>query len=125
MSEETHEGIQLLPEFMIDPIGPEDSRATWVFCGAFPLKEIASGCRACRYGWRNRGYTHYNGVELVHEDKDESWPMLSVISDGEERSKMFIEFEYADDTAGVCQPANSATDMLAQDWYLEKMDETK
>lgn len=39
-----------LPQTMTDPIGAEEEKATWIFCGKFPLGEIAKGRRACRYG---------------------------------------------------------------------------
>ncbi len=96
------------PKIIVDRVCSERyKRATWEFCGAFPLKEIARGRRACREGWRDRG--------------DDDMDMLAVcqsIDLKDHTSYLFLQRESADafeDGGGEI----SIEDMLAEDWYLE------
>lgn len=113
--------IESPPQKMRDPIGQEEERATWIFCKAFPLEKLLEGStRACRYGWRNRGYNLIDSEgKEIPEEVDEIWPMLSVGSDGDsENPQLVFQKEYADEF-GDGYFFSSINDMLAEDWYLE------
>ncbi len=89
-----------------------ENPAEWVFCGKFPLKEIADGEEACREDWRNR-------FEGVREPED--WDMLSVVAcdwDGE-RSLLLCR-ESNSGFAPETEWFSDIDDMLAEDWYLKK-----
>ncbi len=108
-----------LPQTMIDPIGSDEDKATWIFHGPFPIKEIAAGKRACRHGWRNRSYSEFKGVKLEPETEDGTWPMLSASLDNNESNPgIIIGTEYAEEFGETTFPL-SIKDMLATDWYLE------
>lgn len=117
MSESTvqHE----FPTEIVDAAGPIDERVRWIFCGAFPLKKVVEGRRACRLGWRNRGYPLYLYGKEVSEEDDEGWSMLHVATDlNKENPRLILEREYSDEL-GDTEPFNSVNDLIASDWYLE------
>ncbi|HUD03968.1 MAG TPA: hypothetical protein VMR73_00555 [Candidatus Paceibacterota bacterium] len=93
-------------ENQIDCIG--ESKAVWVHCGAFPLAEIAKGRRACRSGWRNRGYGHR---------------MIAIVSLEIPDQHLFLIMEREDATE-IDQNPNflfcDVKSMLATDWFLEQ-----
>jgi len=88
----------------IDGVGKD--KASWLYCGKFPLAEIAKDRRACRKGWRNFA---------IGEDKD--FDMLSVVllSDG----NLGLQRESEDSIEGT-GPYSCVKDMLSEDWYLEE-----
>ncbi len=102
MSDQSEDGYPLVE---VDGIG--DEKAIWDFCGKFPLAEIVKGRRACRAGWRNT-------------INDQFYCMCSVVVDND--GSLFMEREseeYIELSLGTlfCD----ANDMLAEDWYLERL----
>lgn len=115
-------------EIEIDCLGKDEDKATWIFCGAFPLVEIAKGRRACRQGWRNRiadanKERNLWGLEVPPKDRM-YFDMLSVSKyDGPNGPELIMEREsekYFEDGGG---DFNYVNDMLAEDWFLEKSEE--
>lgn len=108
MNDQSEDGYPLVE---IDEIG--DEKAIWDFCGKFPLAEITKGRRACRAGWRNRTTQFWHrpnqlGAYAMHA--------VSLESDGD----LLLECEYAD-SFEFGSPFCCAADMLAEDWYLERL----
>lgn len=112
---------QGLPKSITDALGDTESKTTWIFCGPFPLKEIANGRRACRHTWRNRCYPLHDRGRHVLEEEDDSWPMLAVCKSTEEHPRLCLEREYADEL-GPGETFGTIVDLLAEDWYLEPED---
>ena len=84
--------------------GLDGDKATWVFCGAFPLVEIASGRRACLRGWRNRGDQMDMLAVVPYEGSDGS-TMLGLQRETEEDVE--IERDFCD-----------VADMMSMEWFL-------
>jgi hypothetical protein len=112
--------VNILTEFLplveIDQMG--DKRAVWMLSGRLPLREIAAGKRACRAGWRNRGFF------TEDEDPDESFDMLAVCASPDGELLLSIESaQFLEEGGLFC----NIEDLLAQDWYLEvgEMEEGK
>ena len=93
-----------MDEIEID--GKGEDKARWLYCGKFPLAEIAKDRRACRKGWRNFTVGEF-----------EFFDMLSVVilSNG----NLGLQRESEDSIEGT-EPYSSVEDMLAEDWYLEE-----
>lgn len=100
--------LEPFSELEFDQMG--EPRSIWKFCGCFPLAEISQGYRACRAGWRNRGFFS------CHKDPDNALDMLSACLDGR---VIVIERETPEYIDGSTFDPLDIDDMMACDWYLE------
>lgn len=108
-----------LPMQITDSIGDESKRATWTFCGKFPLDKIASGRRACRHGWRSRNHDVSEGGDELSEAADGLWDMLAVRIALDGKSTVLVLVYESAGYEEEQKPFHHIDDMLSEDWYLE------
>lgn len=121
--------VKTFPKTIRDVLGTEEQKATWIFCGKIPLAEILFGRRACRYGWRSRGYPLFlNGVPVQEGSGDDTpWDMLSLTisgEKGEDANSLLLQRESADAIADEVLFSHVPS-LLATDWYTEVRDESE